>query len=235
MRRVALVLVLLLIAAQAVAQEPPTVNPLSVQFTKSPDHDVMLDTYTPAVADYTLDLYLVGAIDPFLVYHMGKPDPDVNGTILHNFDGTTRLLGWPIAVGSVYEATVSAHGPYGTGRSPRSNAFTYDNQWRCSFSTVPISWLAVPPGGGTLNVQIKPSTSGCRWALTLPVWLTATVMSGTATATTILTAAPNLSGAERQHTLTIGAMRPASFALVQPLLPDGAVPPQPPSNVLLLP
>jgi len=130
---------------------------------------------------------------------------------------------------------VTAFGPYGGGRSPRSNQFTYDNQWKCSFTTAPVSWMAVPPGGGVLNLQIKPSASGCRWSLLLPEWLTATVMSGTASATTILTAAPNRTGIERRITLSIGSMRPAALLVVQLPMPEGAVPPQPPSNVRLLP
>jgi hypothetical protein len=202
-------------------------NPTAVEFTKSPDHDVMLDDqYTPAITEYTLDICVEGTTTPVWTYSLGKPDPNDAGVITVNF--SSPLMGWPVVVNTPYFAYVTARGPYGSGRSNPSNLFTFNNQYKCSFSVVPMSWTVVP-GGGTLAIKISVSASGCQWTLTLPPWLTATpTLTGTATATVTLTAAPNNTGAARTVTLNIGSMRPAMLVITQEPLPVGAEPPRPP-------
>lgn len=229
-------LLLVLLAVPAWAQEPPTVNPRLVQFVASPDHAVMLDTYTPAVTGYTLDIYAAGAAAPMVRHELGKPEPaPETNLIVQSFDTTPGLMAWPISVGTVYTAKVTAYGPYGMGSSPPSNEFSYNNQWRCSFSTIPASWT-VPPGGGVLSLKITVSSSGCQWNLVgLPPWVTSSLASGTVTTTLTLTAVANDTGVVRGLTLPIGSMRPADFVFTQQPLPSGAAPPRPPSAVVLLP
>ena len=99
-----------------------TLNPTTAQFTASSDHDaVAADGITPLVSSYELEFYLSGATQPFQTLSLGKPTPDVQGTITVNF---ATLMGAALpSPGIVYVATVSAIGPGGAAASAFSNLF----------------------------------------------------------------------------------------------------------------
>lgn len=233
-RRLGLALTLLLLASVAGAQEPPVTNPTTVEFTPSPDHAVMLDPSTPAISEYMLEIVAQGATDPVITQSFGKPDPDSDGKVRWVF--ASSLLGWPVSTTVTYFAYVTAVGPYGRGRSTPSNTFAFNSQYKCSFAAVPSSWSPVAGGGVPLTVKISVSATGCAWAFTeIPDWLTITPTSGTTTTSVTITAAPNTTGQPRLATFTLGTVRPATFGVSQAAIPPGGVPPQPPSNVVLLP
>lgn len=220
-------LLFLLLLLPQLVQAQPVINPTAVEFIKSPDHDVMLDTYTPAVTEYNLEIYIVGATAPMMTHPLGKPTPDENDKILVNF--ASSLLVWPVTTTSTYVGYITAVGPYGTGRSGPSNEFGFNNQYKCSFAVVPSSWNVLPGGGSPLVVKVSVSASGCAWTFDpLPDWLTASPLSGTTTTSVTLTALPNNTGAQRTVTLTIGTVRPATFSAVQESIPPGGTAPLPP-------
>src|SRR5260370_21566049 len=80
-------LILLSVPAAVHAQ---TINPTTVQFTASPDHNATASDGTPVVSSYELEFYLIGAAQPFQVVSLGKPTPDGSNTITVNF---ATLLG----------------------------------------------------------------------------------------------------------------------------------------------
>lgn len=205
-------------------------NPTKVEFTKSADHDVMLDTYTPAVMEYVMMVYAPGADQPTVTFPLGKPTPDEAGIIQVSFD--QQMITWPISTTVTYYAKVAANGPYGSGVSGPSNEFNFNNQYKCSFTVSPTSWTVLP-GGGTSTLRITPSASGCQWVLTLPPWARSSLTGGTATTTVTLTADPNTTDAARTASLSVGSMRPATFTLSQAPLPPNATPPTAPSGVRL--
>src|SRR5262245_2445905 len=127
-----LVVVTLTVAAarDAVAQ---TVNPTTVEFNPSADHDVTLSNGMPAVSRYDLEFYIPGAASPFQVNSLGKPTP-AGGVIRLLLSSVLTAFPSP---GIVYESTVTAVGPGGSGRSTRSNTFIFTSP--CTYSLAPTS------------------------------------------------------------------------------------------------
>ena len=100
--------------------EETLINPGAVEFVASADHNAKLASGAAVVAQYVLEVYVVGASAPFHSVNMGKPNPDSNGMVRYSFSSS----GWPLP-GGTYEARVTAVGPDGVGRSTPSNPFTF--------------------------------------------------------------------------------------------------------------
>ena len=182
-------------ARDAVAQ---TVNPTTVEFNPSPDHNVTLATGVAAVTRYDLEFYTPGAASPFQVNSLGKPNPAGDGFIRVLLSTLVTSLPSP---GIVYESTVSAVGPGGTGRSARSNTFIFTTP--CSYSIAPTS-QALGAGGGAGNATVT-SGSGCAWtAASNAGWIAVTSgATGSSSGTVGYTATANTTGSSRTGTLTI--------------------------------
>ena len=102
--------------------EETLINPGAVEFVASADHNAKLASGAAVVAQYVLEVYVVGASAPFHSVNMGKPNPDSNGVVRYSF--SSSVSGWPLP-GGTYEARVTAVGPDGVGRSTPSNPFTF--------------------------------------------------------------------------------------------------------------
>ncbi len=102
--------------APAMAQT--AINPTTVQFTASADHNTMLGD-APILTRYELRIFLSGATQPFTTQDLGKPVPDGSNTI------TVVNQSWfaVLAMNTTYTAKVAAIGPAGEGVSDASNPF----------------------------------------------------------------------------------------------------------------
>src|SRR3954464_15681984 len=107
-----------LIALPASAQA--VVNPTTVEFNPSVDHNITLSDGSAAVQSYKLGLYLIGAAAPFQEFSMGKPAPDPDGVIRANL--ATLFIPLPTP-GIDYTLDIAAVGPGGVGRSTPSGVF----------------------------------------------------------------------------------------------------------------
>ncbi len=118
---IVLILGALLLASPAQAQTPPVVNPTTIEFDPSANHnDVVLGTTTPMVTKYVLRLYLEGASQPISGdTDLGKPTPGQNGKITL----TNRQWFIAAAMNLRHVAKVAAVGPNGEGVSDASNPF----------------------------------------------------------------------------------------------------------------
>ena len=187
-----------LLGAQSVA------DPRVVDFSPSADHDTQLPGGAAAVTSYTLEVYQAGAAQPFHTVDMGKPEPGTDGRV--RFDFSTGVSGWPLP-GGVYEARVSAVGPYGQARSEVSNPFTMSTgSGTCSTSLSTYS-LAVGSAAtsGTLTITTRP---GCPWNATSgDSWVTVIPATGSGAGTVAYTVAANETGVSRSTTLTIGGKK----------------------------
>jgi hypothetical protein len=182
-------------ARDAVAQ---TVNPTTVEFNPSVDHNVTLANGAAAVTRYDLEFYNPGAASPFQVNSLGKPNPAADGLIRVLLSTVLPSLPSP---GIVYESTVSAVGPGGTGRSARSNTFIFTAP--CSYSIAPTS-QALGAGGGAGNATVTAG-SGCGWtAASNAGWISVTSgATGSGNGTVGYAATANTTGSSRTGTLTI--------------------------------
>jgi hypothetical protein len=176
-------------ARGAIAQ---TVNPTTVEFNPSADHN------TSAVTRYDLEFYTPGAASPFQVNSLGKPNPAGDGFIRVLL--STVLTAFP-SPGIVYESTVSAVGPGGTGRSARSNTFIFTAP--CSYSIAPTS-QALAAGGAAGNATVT-AASGCAWtAASNAGWISVTSgATGSGNGTVGYAATANTTTSSRTGTLTI--------------------------------
>lgn len=120
--RVLLVLAMLLAAVAASAQPSNTyiINPTKVQFTPSPDHDLVLPDGTEMVTRYEVRVMAAGALEPVSVLDIGKP-PIATGDILRDVSGLIGAL--PFDPRIQYTVIVAAIGPTGEGPSEPSNPF----------------------------------------------------------------------------------------------------------------
>jgi hypothetical protein len=124
-------------------------DPTAAEFNPSPDHSATLQDGRSIVDRYDLEFYLVGASSPFQTGSLGKPAPASDGKIRANLLATLGSLPSPAID---YEATVSAIGPGGSARSPRSNTFSFSTTSAapttpCSYSVSPTSQSLVAAGG----------------------------------------------------------------------------------------
>src|SRR5258708_3884426 len=161
----------LLVLAPSLARAQ-TVDPTRVEFVPSVDHYATNPDGTPVVQYYRLDLYLVGAIQPFTSVSLLKRAPDPDGIIRQ--DLTTVLVGWPIA-GTIYNADVAAVGPAGDARSALSNTFSFSTT-QCSATATPET-QAIGADGSSVSTSVTAG-SGCPWNATSNVnWITVTAGS----------------------------------------------------------
>jgi hypothetical protein len=112
---------LILVAATAGAQTV-AVNPNTVVFDPSADHNaVSALTGLPLVSRYALRFYLPGATQPVQDQDLGKPTPGTDGKI--TITNRALFTGTPIALDTKYVAKVAAVGPAGEGVSAASDPF----------------------------------------------------------------------------------------------------------------
>ncbi len=112
-------IVAILFAVPAFAQVPPIVNPTTIQFTASADHDAV-QSGLPVVSKYTVDVMSASAPTGTVwkTVDLGKPTP-VSGQI--SFAGMGTALS-TLNPGS-YVAVVKAEGPGGVTASVPSDPF----------------------------------------------------------------------------------------------------------------
>ena len=105
------------------AQTSTAVNPTTVQFTPSADHNATNLDGTPVVARYDLRIYVPTILTTIVfTQSLGKPTPGTDGTIQAPL-GTGIVAA--LVANTTYEARVVAVGPYGEGASDLSNPFGY--------------------------------------------------------------------------------------------------------------
>ena len=112
--------VALLVSSTTQAQS--AVDPQAVEFNASADHWAVSNTGDVVVAQYSLEIYEVGASQPFNVCSLGKPSPGTDGRIRVPLAGV--LTQSPVPNVS-YMARVSAVGPSGASASDWSNTFLF--------------------------------------------------------------------------------------------------------------
>jgi len=192
----------LLLACAGQASAQVVANPRVAQFDPSPDHGSMLNSATPVVTNYVLEVYIAGAPAPFHVMDMGKPHPAGDGKLYYDFGSV--VAGWPLP-GGTYESRIVAVGPQGMARSSPSNPFTLVPP---TTSSCPVSLstgaLAAQAGGGRATISV---TTGmwCNWAVGNPAsWLAFSPMSGTGPGMITMTVAQNLTAMPRSARVSIG-------------------------------
>jgi hypothetical protein len=149
----ALVLVPRALVAQTI------VDPRTVEFTPSPQHDEVTSSGVAVVTSYSLAVYVAGQNTPQQTVSLGKPTPGTDGMIRLDF---VSRLSTPLATGVSYQARVSAIGPGGSAASELSNAFTFAAPCTYSLGSTGTS-VAAAGGAGTVNVS---TASGCTWTAT---------------------------------------------------------------------
>src|ERR671923_658409 len=83
-----------------------TVNPRTLEFNPSADHNAVGSDGTPLVTEYIFSVYIVGQSAPVYSASLGKPAPDPDGVIRVDVSGMLSTLKPSI----VYEARVTATG-----------------------------------------------------------------------------------------------------------------------------
>jgi hypothetical protein len=116
--RALLIVAALLWAVPVVAQEL-VVNPTTISFIASADHDSLYTDGTPAVTRYEMRVFTPTGTTPILVQTLGKPTP-VSGTIV-----MVNPAWFLTAMNIQYVAKVAAIGPGGEGLSTASNPFVH--------------------------------------------------------------------------------------------------------------
>jgi hypothetical protein len=188
------------------ARAQAVVDPTTVEFNPSADHDALNDG-VPIVSSYELGFYQVGATEPFQVMSLGKSDPDPDGKIRVVFTG---LMGTVPTPGINYEARVSAVGPGGVGTSDTSNAFSFSEPPPCVYTVVPlIQTVAASAWTGSVSLT---TTAACSWTATSDAsWIAVTSGdSGSGNGTVNFIVAANPATLPRSGTLTV-AGRPITI------------------------
>jgi len=97
------------------------VDPTTIEFVVSADHDGRTSTGAPMVEAYHLEIYRRDDPSPIVVVDLGRITPFSGDVVQLSLSGV--VPGWPLPSG-IYEARVTAVGPTGIGRSEPSNAFS---------------------------------------------------------------------------------------------------------------
>jgi hypothetical protein len=100
-------------------------GPRALEFRPSPDHDAVDAKGVPIVQRYVFEVYRIGASTPVEKIDLGKPSPTADG-LLHV--DLSSLPMRSLVPGTIYEATITAVGPYGSGASDRSNRFIFNGR-----------------------------------------------------------------------------------------------------------
>ena len=88
------ILFLLFLASTSSIASAQTLDPGTVEFDPSADHNSILSNGKPVVDRYDLAFYYLGASQPFQTASLGKPSPESDGKIRVNFLGS--LTPWPL-------------------------------------------------------------------------------------------------------------------------------------------
>jgi all-beta uncharacterized protein len=189
---------LLVTCAPRPALGQPVVDPTKAEFSPSIDHGTTLADGTPVLDHYELELYLSGGTQPFQKLSLGKPAPELDGTIRVGLTGLP--IAWPVA-GATYVAAIAAVGAGGIARSGFTNTFVFSTA--CSFAVSPAS-QNVSAAGGTHSVTVTAG-AGCGWtAASNAAWITVIAgSSGTGNGTVSYSVAANTSATARTGTLTV--------------------------------
>ena len=140
-------------------------NPQSLSFAPSADHYATAKTGEPAVTQYNLEIYEVGASQPLQVGSIGKPAPGSDGRIK-----VALSLSATPAPNTVYMARVAAMGPNGSSSSDWSNSFSFNS----GSSGTPVGSFT---NGGFEADYSGWVASGSQMVVTAP-WFGATVTEG---------------------------------------------------------
>jgi hypothetical protein len=141
-------------AVAATASAQTVIDPNFVEFTASPDHNVVTDGVA-AVQRYDLLLYTTGTAAASRTVNLGKPAPDGAGTIRLALGS---LLSPAPAGGVTYEVRIAAVGPGGSAASSPSNAFSYQSP--CTYAVSPAS-RSVGSGAGSSTFSVTaPARAG---------------------------------------------------------------------------
>ena len=195
-RTVELALLALFVLSTTPVLAQVIVNPRTVEYDPSADHNAVTPDGQPLVLRYDLDIYPTGAAQALYVVNLGKPTPDPDGKIRVDF--AARLPLWPLPNGT-YEARVSAVGTTGQGLSDPSNQFAFQS---CSFSVSPLT-RSVGAAGGPTTVTVT-ADAGCGWAATSnAAWISVSPASGSGTAIVTLALQANPGSNLRTGTVTI--------------------------------
>jgi Viral BACON domain/Putative binding domain, N-terminal len=206
-------LIPILLVLPAVQGFPQTtaVNPRTVEFDPSADHNTLTANNQPMVTRYELGFYLVGATQPYQAVDLGKPTPDATtGKIVVDF--SAKLAAWPLPSGQ-YQARVTAIGPTGSGSSGLSNTFTFTSSSTpaCSYSVSPTT-VSVVAGGGTALATVT-TAAGCTWTATSgAAWVTVSPAGGASTGALAIRVAANTGMTSRTGAVTIAGQ---SFTVTQ--------------------
>lgn len=119
LRALAFLLAVVFWASSADAQ---VINPTTVSFLPSPDNNAVDSNGQPIVTSYSLEIFQLGASQPYTVLNLGKPAPGSDGYITVNF---ASMLSSPPLPGETLEGRVAAIGAGGTGDSTWSNTFMF--------------------------------------------------------------------------------------------------------------
>ena len=212
-------IVLLSFSSNLTAHAQTVVDPNYVEFTASPDHNVLENNGAPRVTRYDLLLYAAGSTSPLRTVSLGRPQPDSAGTIRL---GLGSILNPLPAGGTTYEVRIAAVGTGGSSSSNASNGFSY--QVACTYTVSPSS-RSVAASGGTSSFSVT-APAGCAWtAATATTWITITSgRSGSGSGTVSFTTGTNSTTATRNGSIVIAgqartvtqAGAPCSYA-VSPL------------------
>ena len=198
LRRVLFLVALIGLASTATTSLAQTIvlNPRTVQFVPSADQDAVLPDGRPVVSSYSLNVYMVGAAQPFQTQSLGKPSPGADGLIHYDFSST--VASWPLPGGN-YEARVAAIGPTGSGVSDASNPFTFSS---CTYSLSGSS-VSLPSAGGGTAIGVN-APAGCAWTASSGVsWVQLTPTAGTGAGSVVATIAANTSTTARAGSVTV--------------------------------
>jgi hypothetical protein len=180
-----------LVRAQAV------VDPASIEFTPSEVNDQVMANGQPYVSSYSLELYYLGASQPFRVVSLGKPAPDPDGKIRTNF--LSRLLPPPDS-GLTYVTRVVANGSGGVGHSDDSDDFALSGACHVALSSTSQAFSG-SGGPGDLTVD---TASWCPWTATSSAaWVLVIGGDGTDAAPITYSVAENLTGAARTASIVV--------------------------------
>jgi hypothetical protein len=208
--RYALIAVIV-VTSVAMLSAQTVVDPRTVEFNPSPDHNATTSTGAPLVTSYSLSLYQQGAGTPFATVSLGKPAPAADGKIRVDF---IALLSSVPAPNVTYEARVSAVGPGGATPSSVSNGFSFSAV--CSYAISPAT-LSAAATGATGTFAMTAGT-GCTWTAASSVWwLTVTSGgSGSGNGTIGYSVAANTTTTQRTGSITVGGR---TFSVTQAAAP----------------
>ncbi len=142
-----------------VAHAQTIVDPTTVEFVPSPDHNATLSDGTPVVNRYDLQFFMIGAPQPFQVMDLGKPTPGAGGTISVDFRARLQAIPTP---GIIYRAKVAAVGVGGAGTSEFSNTFSFSAPGSSGGSredVPPAGPVGLPPGPPGEQRPVKGETT----------------------------------------------------------------------------